>query len=86
MQHSIKRKYFTVRMIWSPDDPYCKVFVLKEASCNGLLRFGYGQFSLCITGKVHNMFFFTTLHLLRQLYAIRHRLLINLDYIFRSIR
>jgi len=55
-------------MIWSPDF--------------GLLRFGYGQFSLYNTGKVHNMFFFTTLHLLRHLYALRHRLLINLNYIF----
>jgi hypothetical protein len=29
MQHSIKRKYFTVWMIWSADDPYCKVSVLN---------------------------------------------------------
>jgi len=35
-----------------------------EPSCNGnnfgLLRFGYGQFSLYNAGKVHNMFFFTS--------------------------
>jgi hypothetical protein len=41
---------FTVRMIWSPDNPYLRYLYEREPSCNGksfgLSRFRYRQFSL----------------------------------------
>jgi hypothetical protein len=49
----LRRKKFTVRKIWSPDDPYLKYLHQKQTSCKrknfGPLGFHYRQVSL------HNM-------------------------------